>query len=224
MILAGSTSYSQDSVFVIRSCNIKNLDKRIEVDTPTFDSLLLHKPLFVCIEPINTIARLYHSNKSIGHLYPVCYYDEKDRNMLTLRYFRLNDVETEDIRKTNKMPAIETTGNYMSCSTLSIPNEDVEFYYSKDTVVSLWNFSSLSIETHNVEYKYFKIKDIAIKKYQNLNFCHFLNVEIGDDRYCVVSFLIHNIMPIQKAVRKGCLLIDNDNTITTIKVKDISTQ
>lgn len=219
MFIACATSYSQDSIFVIRNRNIIKLDKSIEVDSTTFDSLLIYKPLYVCIEPLNIITRLCPSNRSSGHLYPVCYYDKKIRNVLTLHFFRLNDIENEDIHKMMNMPTIETTGNYMNCSTICIPDSDVEYHFSKDTIVPLWNFSNSSIKYHTVEYTYFKIKDTVIDKYKKLNLCHFLSVEIGEDRYNVVSFLKHNTLPINKVIRNGCLLIDNDNIVTTIKVK-----
>ena len=86
MCLGCNASYSQDSVFVIRRNNILKYEKRIDIDSSTFDSLLLYKPLYVCIEPLNLIARLYSSNKSNGHLYPICYYDSKQRNELTLHF------------------------------------------------------------------------------------------------------------------------------------------
>ena len=118
------------------------------------------------------------------------------------------------------MSTVETLGNYMSCSTFQIPESDIKSFSSRDTIVSLWNFAENRLEVHEVEYTNYIIKNEAIKKYQNLNICHYLYISIKNNLYSVVSYLKYNCLPNNKVIRHGSKLIDNRNCIVTMKVKE----
>ncbi len=217
----------QDSIFIIRKNNIIGTGRGLEIDSVTYDSLLsyirMKKVSYVCIEPDNRVAKLLPDCSSHGHIYPVCSY-RRDSPILTFRLHWMNDVELSDMGENQSLPSKETVGPYLQPATINIQEDDIASYFTKDSIVSLREISmsdygKYTYSEYNVTYTYFKIKEEAKKKYEDMNFCNYLNVVIKGDTFSIVTYLKHKSVPPQKAIRHGTQIIGKDDCIETMKVK-----
>ena len=220
-----SFASTQDSIFVIRKKNI--IGPYLEIDSVTHDSLLSYikmgKVSFVCIEPYNRVAKLLPDCSSHGHIYPVCTYSDYSPK-LDGRLHWMNDVELSDMGENQSLPSKETVGPYLQPATINIQEDDIASYFTKDSIVSLREMSmsdygKYTYSEYNVTYTYFKIKEEAKKKYEDMNFCNYLNVVIKGDTFSIVTYLKHKSVPPQKAIRHGTQIIGKDDCIETMKVK-----
>ena len=218
----------QDSIFVIRKKNI--IGPYLEIDSVTHDSLLSYikmgKVSFVCIEPYNEIAILLPDASSRGHIYPVRTYSDYSPK-LDGRLHGMNDVELSDMGENQSLPSKETVGPYLQPATINIQEDDIASYFTKDSIVSLREMSmsdygKYTYSEYNVTYTYFKIKEEAKKKYEDVNFCNYLNVVIKGDTFSIVTYLKHKSVPPQKAIRHGTQIIGKNDCIETMKVKERS--
>ncbi len=217
----------QDSIFIIRKNNIIGTGWGLKIDSVTHDSLLsyirMKKVSYVCIEPYNEIAILLPDCSSHGHIYPVCSY-RRDSPILTFRYHWMSDDEWSDRDENRYSTSKETVGSYLHTATINIQEDDIESYFTKDSIVSLreWSMSDYGKYTYseyNVTYTYFKIKEEAKKKYEDVNFCNYLKVAIMGDTFYIVTYLKHKTVPQQKAIRHGTQIIGKNDFIETMKVK-----
>lgn len=220
----------QDSIFIIRKNNIVGTGRGLEIDSVTYDSLLsyirMKKVSYVCIEPYNRVAKLLPDCSSHGHIYPVCSY-RRDSPILTFRLHWMNDVELSDMGENQSLPSKETVGPYLQPATINIQEDDIASYFTKDSIVSLREMSMSDYgkyiySAYNVTYTYFKIKEEVKKKYEDVNFCNYLNVVIKGDTFSIVTYLKHKSVPPQKAIRHGTQIIGKDDCIETMKVKERS--
>ena len=219
----------QDSIFIIRKNNIVGTGRGLEIDSVTYDSLLsyirMKKVSYVCIEPDNRVAKLLPDCSSHGHIYPVCSYPyRRDSPILTFRLHWMNDVELSDMGENQSLPSKETVGPYLQPATINIQEDDIASYFTKDSIVRLRAMSEsdhkFTYSEYNVTYTYFKIKEEAKKKYEDVNFCNYLNVVIMGDTFSIVTYLKHKIWPQQKAIRHGTQIIGKNDCIETMKVKE----
>lgn len=215
-----NSTFMQDSIFVIRKNNIIGTGRCLEIDSETHDSLLSYvkekKVSYVCLEPYNEIAILRSHYYSMGHYYTICtYYD--DKSILCFRSHWMSDVEWRDVQENETSVSKETVGTYLQPATINIQEDDIASYITKDSIVSLREIKSES--EYNVSYTYFKIKEEAKKKYEDINFCNYLNVVIMGDTFSIVTYLKHKNFPQQKAIRHGTQIIGKDDWIETMKVR-----
>lgn len=202
--------------------NIIGTGRGLEIDSVTYDSLLsyirMKKVSYVCIEPDNRVAKLLPDCSSHGHIYPVCSYPyRRDSPILTFRLHWMSDDELSDMGENQSLPSKETVGPYLHPATINIQEDDIESYFTKDSIVLLREIRTES--EYDVTYTYFKIKEEAKKKYEDMNFCNYLNVVIKGDTFSIVTYLKHKSVPPQKAIRHGTQIIGKDDCIETMKVK-----
>lgn len=215
--------FTKDSIFVIQKNNIIGTGRCLEIDSLTHDSLLsyikMKKVSFVCIEPYNEIAVLKSPYYSMGHPYTICTYYE-DKSILCFRSHWKTDVDLLDMEENATSISKETVGPYLRPATINIQEDDIASYITKDSIVCLREIREFGTGSeYNVTYTYFKIKEEAKKKYEDMNFCNYLNVVIMGDTFSIVTYLKHKIWPQQKAIRHGTQIIGKNDCIETMKVK-----
>lgn len=172
----------------------------------------------VSIEPFNIMARIQPSVRTFPSLYPLCLFNNHD-NWIRIS---LNHVVEDDYKVIigNFIPSTETDAPLKEVSHFGVDTTKIISYSSIDTIVELLDLTTLERVRCNVKLESYEFSKEYADFLKSINFSHYLNIDMYDVDYYIVTYRWDYVMPKFKVLRKNHTILDENNQMFLMRIYD----